>query len=473
MCGGCRDACPWPYAALVAQRSSPIARRKAIAAESAAKGANAVQRNQVQPWEVAVLEPADGDVDQCRYSFRSTVEGKDLELAHDLRHQPSGVQALATSLGIKHPGVLDFTLVKLSQPGACAGVYTKNRCTSPAVKHDREVTGRGRAQALVVVSKNANVFAPNAEADVATLAKDVADELKVAPDDVLVSCTGVIGVPLPMAKIKDGVRGLASQLKDNNLDACANGILTTDRGPKVCSATFGGAQLAGVAKGAGMIEPNMATMLAYFFTNLAVPPTKLQAILNRVVARTFNSISVDSDTSTSDSVIVMSTGEVPVTDALLVDFENALACMAVKLGRDIVYQAEGSTKLIEVNVRCDGSHADAKRMAKRVVNSPLIKTAINGSDPNWGRVVMAIGKPDENETSDEIVPSSVTIRILGQTVFENGRDVGLDLTKLSNTMRDRKTVRVEVTVGTGTSEATVWGCDLSHEYVKINAEYTT
>lgn len=427
----------------------------------------------ILPWEVTILEPEDGDVDQCRYRFRSEVTGAELELAHDLRHQPAGISSMATSLGIKHPGVLDFSLMKLPRPGTCAGVYTKNRCTSPAVKHDRAVTARGRAQVLVVVSKNANVFTPTADADIATLAQDVAAELKVSADDVLVSCTGVIGVPLPMEKIRNGVKGLGAELKQDNLDACATGILTTDRGPKVCSVEFGDVKVAAIAKGAGMIEPNMATMLVYFFTNLALDAITLQAIVNRVVARSFNSISVDSDTSTSDTVLVLSTDEVPVTPAYLKDFENALACMAVKLGRDIVYQAEGSTKLIEVTVRGTATYADAKRMAKRVVNSPLVKTAINGADPNWGRVVMAIGKPDESESGNEIEPSSVTIRLLGQTVFANGRETGLDLKQLSASMRARKTVGIEVVLGNGPTEATVWGCDLSNEYVKINAEYTT
>ncbi len=432
-----------------------------------------MERIPVLPWDVSILEPEDGDVDQCRYRFRSQVEGAEIELEQDLRHQPTGIASVAKSLGIKHPGVLDFSVMKLPRPGACAGVYTKNRCTSPAVKHDREVSGRGRAQALVVVSKNANVFTPTAEADIATLAQETAVALGVSAQDVLVSCTGVIGVPLPMEKVLQGVHGLAAELKEDNLEACAKGILTTDRGPKVCSVKFGAAKVAAIAKGAGMIEPNMATMLVYFFTNLAIEPATLQAILNRVTARSFNSISVDSDTSTSDSVVVMSTDAIPATDGYLKDFENALAAMAVKLGRDIVYQAEGSTKLIEVSVRSMGSYADTKRMAKRIVNSPLVKTAINGADPNWGRVVMAIGKPDESESGDEIKPSDVTIRILGQTVFANGRDLGLDLQWLSSSMRRRKTVRIEVVIGKGHTEATVWGCDLSNEYVKINAEYTT
>jgi glutamate N-acetyltransferase/amino-acid N-acetyltransferase len=432
-----------------------------------------VKQIPILPWDVSILEPEDGDVDQCRYRFRSEVASADVELEHDLRHQPAGIASLATSLGIKHPGVLDFSLIKLARPGTCAGVYTKNRCTSPAVKHDRVVTSRGRAQVLAVISKNANVFTPTADADIETLARDVAAELQVSAEDVLVSCTGVIGVALPMEKVRNGVKGLSSQLKQGNLDSCATGILTTDRGPKVCSAKFGDVKVAAIGKGAGMIEPNMATMLVYFFTNLAVDPITLQAILNRVVARTFNSISVDSDTSTSDTVLVMSTDEVPVTPAHLKDFENALACMAAKLGRDIVYQAEGSTKLIEVSVRGAASYADAKRMAKRVVNSPLVKTAINGADPNWGRVVMAIGKPDESDSGNEIEPSTVTIQLLGQTVFANGHETGLDLQQLSAAMRDRKTVRIEVEVGTAQTEATVWGCDLSNEYVKINAEYTT
>jgi len=222
-----------------------------------------------------------------------------------------------------------------------------------------------------------------------------------------------------------------------------------------------------------MIEPNMATMLVYFFTNADIDGARLREILTDASHRTFNSLSVDSDTSTSDSVVLFSTRRVSVGDAERADFADAVRCMSLKLARDIVSQAEGSTKLIECTVGLHTSHRDARIVAKNIVNSPLVKTAIHGADPNWGRLVMAIGKPDERLTLRSIAPRDVTISVMGRVLFDGGRLVDVDLPTLSRSLAESARVSIDVRIGEARYAATVWGCDLSRRYIEINADYTT
>jgi glutamate N-acetyltransferase/amino-acid N-acetyltransferase len=228
-----------------------------------------------------------------------------------------------------------------------------------------------------------------------------------------------------------------------------------------------------MAKGAGMIEPNMATMLVYFFTNADLDGAGLREVLTGAVDRTFNALTVDSDTSTSDTVVMFSTRKVPMNEALRADFASAVRAMSIKLARDIVSQSEGATKLIECTVRIDSSVADAKIMAKKVANSPLVKTAVHGGDPNWGRIVMAIGKPDERLAVGAIPRDSVVIKMMGQVVFDRARPIAIDLAALSRELKASTRVSIDVTIGGGKHAATVWGCDLSHRYVDINSEYMT
>jgi glutamate N-acetyltransferase/amino-acid N-acetyltransferase len=228
-----------------------------------------------------------------------------------------------------------------------------------------------------------------------------------------------------------------------------------------------------MAKGAGMIEPNMATMLVYFFTNADVDGAGLRDIIADASERTFNSLSVDSDTSTSDSVVLFSTRQAKVGGAERADFVDAVRCMSLKLARDIVAQAEGSTKLIECTVGLHTSPRDAKIMAKKIINSPLVKTAIHGADPNWGRLVMAIGKPDERLTLRSIPRRDVTISVMGRVLFDGGRPVDVDLPALSKSIGESARIAIDVRIGDPRHVATVWGCDLSRRYVEINADYTT
>jgi glutamate N-acetyltransferase / amino-acid N-acetyltransferase len=419
--------------------------------------------------EVATsADPADDVV-----SFHSRSEGREVKVQASLAHQPEGIRCGAVAAGIKYEGVLDFTVVKLDSPGSAAAVFTRSLCPSYAVLYGREALADGRAQVLAVVSKNANVFTPHGEADTRTMAGWLSQELGVEPGDIVPSCTGVIGVALPMEKIKAAIHGISAKLRPGALDDAASAILTTDHGPKVCSVRVGDLVVCAMCKGAGMIEPNMATMLVYFFTNADVDGRELHAILAGAVDRTFNALTVDSDTSTSDTVAIFSTRAVPLDEARRADFADAVRAMSIKLARDIVAQSEGATKLIECSVRLDSSAADAKIMAKKIVNSPLVKTAVHGGDPNWGRIVMAIGKPDERLSIGKIDRESVVIEMMGKVVFSRAQPIALDLDALSRELKAASRVSIDVRIGEGHHTATVWGCDLSRRYVDINAEYMT
>ena len=416
----------------------------------------------------ASADPADDVV-----SFRSRGEGRDVKVESTLAHQPDGIRCGAVAAGIKYEGVLDFTVVKLDAPGSAAAVFTRSLCPSYSVLYGREALADGRAQVLAVISKNANVFTPHGEADTRTMAGWLSQELAVQPGDIVPSCTGVIGVALPMEKIKAAIHGIGDKLRPGALDEAARAILTTDRGPKVASVRVGDLVVCAMAKGAGMIEPNMATMLVYFFTNADLDGRELHGILTGAVDRTFNSLTVDSDTSTSDTVAIFSTRAVALDDARRADFVDAVRAMSIKLARDIVAQSEGATKLIECTVHVDSSASDAKIMAKKIVNSPLVKTAVHGGDPNWGRIVMAIGKPDERLSLGAIDRASVVIEMMGKVVFSRAEPIAIDLEALSRELKASSRVSIDVRIGEGRHAATVWGCDLSRRYVDINAEYMT
>jgi glutamate N-acetyltransferase/amino-acid N-acetyltransferase len=419
--------------------------------------------------DVAVSnDPADDVV-----SFRSRTLGREVALEPTLAHQPTGLRTAALSAGIKHEGVLDFSVVKLDAPGSAAAVFTTSLCPSYAVLAGRAALADGGAQVLAVISKNANVFTPSGEQDTRTISGWLAEELGVAPGDIVPSCTGVIGVPMPMDKVRAAVAGLSGKLRPGGLEQVARAILTTDRGPKVCSVRIGDVVVCAMAKGAGMIEPNMATMLVYFFTNADVDGAGLRAVLGDAVDRTFNSLTVDSDTSTSDTVAIFSTRAVPVSDDARADWVDAIRCMGIKLARDIVAQSEGATKLIDCTVKLDSTVKDARITAKKIVNSPLVKTAVHGGDPNWGRIVMAIGKPDERLALHAISRSDVVIKMMGQVVFSRAQPVAIDLLALAKSIKSSTRVSIEVTIGEGRHSATAWGCDLSHRYVDINADYMT
>jgi glutamate N-acetyltransferase/amino-acid N-acetyltransferase len=320
----------------------------------------------------------------------------------------------------------------------------------------------------VVNSKNANVATgQRGIEDAVEMCRLVAGELDLDTRDVLPFSTGVIGRHLPMDKIRAGLRGIRDELRPNNLELAARAIMTTDMYPKYISRQVGPAVVAGIAKGAGMIEPNMATMLAYIVTDAELPAHLLRPMLRRVVDRSFNSISIDTDTSTSDTVVLMANGLVgPVHRRA---FEEALTEVCEHLAREIARNGEGASKLITVRVGGAKNPRQAKFVAKAVVNSPLVKTAVYGCDPNWGRVIMAVGKCAEER---DIEPNRTTVRFGSTAVFELGSPVDCDLEALRKFLGQPE-VEIGVDLGIGNASARVWGCDLTEGYIKENAYYTT
>jgi len=379
---------------------------------------------------------------------------------------PLGFRCHAANLGIKDT-TPDFVVVAADRTCAAAGLFTRSHFAGPSVRVSRRHVATGTARAVVVTSKNANVATGDQGlADAEEIVAGVAARLGCASEEVLIAQTGVIGRLLPMDRIRPGLTALPVPLAGTDAEQVATAIMTTDTVPKIATATAGPARVVGVAKGVGMIEPDMATLITLLFTDAAVSPADLDAVFRRVVDRTFNAVSVDTDTSTSDTAIVLASGDAgPVDPATL---EPALFDVALSLTKQVARDGEGATKLIEVCV--DGALDDgqAKRVAKAIVNSPLVKTAVHGADPNWGRVAMAVGKCSDEAGIDE---RKVVIRFGAQEVFPVRVD-GAGLDRLAAYMAGSE-VRIHVSLGIGGGMATVWGCDLSDGYVRINADYTT
>ena len=386
-------------------------------------------------------------------------------LSAEFRH-PQGFLALAKNVGIKD-STLDLTVIYSTVRARAAAMFTRNRFPGAPVIVGRKHIASGFAQALVINSKNANVAMGKLGIDNAVeTCRIVSRELGIDPYDVLPFSTGVIGRPLPMDKIRAGLRGIKQELKPDNLKIAAEAIMTTDMYPKFIFCDVGPAVIAGIAKGAGMIEPNMATMLVYLMTDAELPKAALRPMLRRVVDRTFNCMSIDTDTSTSDTVVLMANGLAGKVN--LRHFENGLSHVCEFLTREIARNGEGATKLIIVDVTGAKSSAQAKRVAKAIANSPLVKTAVYGCDPNWGRVIMAVGK-----TFDPLIdPAKVTIRFGDAQVFKKGSPVECDLEVLRQYL-GRPEVSIGVDLGLGRASSRVWGCDLTEGYIKENAYYTT
>jgi glutamate N-acetyltransferase / amino-acid N-acetyltransferase len=379
---------------------------------------------------------------------------------------PQGFLSLAKNVGIKD-NTLDLTVIYSTVRARAAAMFTRNRFPGAPVIVGRKHIANGFAQALVINSKNANVAMGKQGIDNAIkTCRIVGEELGVNPYDVLPFSTGVIGRPLPMDKIRTGLRGIRSELKPNNLKLAAEAIMTTDKYPKYYSCQVGSAVIAGIAKGAGMIEPNMATMLVYLMTDAELPKAALRPMLRRVVDRTFNCLSIDTDTSTSDTVVLMANGL--AGKVKLAQFEKRLLQVCEDLTKEIARSGEGATKLITVDVKGAKTATQAKRVAKSVVNSPLVKTAVYGCDPNWGRVIMAVGKTFD----PSIEPAKVTIRFGDTNVFKKGSPVECDLETLRKYLGQSE-VMITIELGIGKASARVWGCDLTEGYIKENAYYTT
>jgi glutamate N-acetyltransferase/amino-acid N-acetyltransferase len=379
---------------------------------------------------------------------------------------PGGFRAHVANVGIKDD-TDDFVIVATDSPSTAFGVFTTSSFAGPSVIVSREHLSTPRAQAVVVISKNANVATGDEGlANAREIVGAVADRLGCASTDVLIASTGVIGRQYPMDRVRRGLAGIPSPLPCTDARPVAAGIMTTDTVAKIAEASVGPARIVGVSKGVGMIEPDMATMITLLLTDADIGPDDLEPIFRRVIDRTFNCVSIDTDTSTSDTAILMASGAAGAVD--LDAFERALGEVAESLTKQIARDGEGAEKLIEVTVQQAASTQQAKRVAKAIVNSPLVKTAVHGADPNWGRVAMAIGK---STTADEVDQSRVVIRFGDQEVYPTAvDDAGLEA--LAAYMRGAD-VRIVASLAAGDSSATVWGCDLTDGYVRINADYTT
>ncbi len=381
----------------------------------------------------------------------------------------SGVDGFV-SLG-KHVGIKkrkkDFAVLYSQQPCQTAAVYTQNQIKGAPLHVTKEHLKDHKAQAIVVTSGVANVATGEQGLLNATnTAQAVAKELNIRDDDVLVASTGVIGTQLPMEKIEAGVKGIKQELSRNG--DFAEAIMTTDTVKKEICVEHDGFRIAGAAKGVGMIEPNMATLLSFIVTDAEVAPDQLQTALKTSVDKTFNMTSIDTDTSTSDMVIVMANGHVKKVDPA--SFQEALDCVCLELTKMIARDGEGATKLIICQVEAAQTEDDAKKIAKSVINSPLVKTAVYGNDPNWGRLMMAIGKSGAGQIKED----KIGISINQKPVVNKGKAaLEYDDKMLIDILKDNDEIVVTINLGVGDAMATAYGCDMSEEYIKINAEYTS
>ncbi|MGB1235230.1 MAG: bifunctional glutamate N-acetyltransferase/amino-acid acetyltransferase ArgJ [Planktomarina sp.] len=384
----------------------------------------------------------------------------------------AGVKIATAAAGIKYKNRDDVLLVELADGTSVAGVFTKSATCSAAVTDCRAKLGNTEGPAAILVnSGNANAFTGNAGTQaVETLCSDVATQLQCDAGRVFTASTGVIGEVLPYSKITDKLTDLQTTLGTASLQDAATAIMTTDTFAKVAtrSVIIDGQtiQISGVAKGSGMIMPDMATMLAYVFTDAKVDVAHLQSLTATLCDRTFNSITVDSDTSTSDSLMVCATGASNVDATDNEDFAKTLNDVLQDLALQIVRDGEGATKLVTINVAGAVNEDDAKKVGLSIANSPLVKTAIAGEDPNWGRIVMAVGKSGAKANRDSLAISFGDI-----SVAKNGWvDVDYREEDGANYMK-KDELAINVDLGVGSSSWRVWTCDLTHEYITINADY--
>ncbi|MGW0733988.1 bifunctional glutamate N-acetyltransferase/amino-acid acetyltransferase ArgJ [Streptomyces sp. NPDC002851] len=388
---------------------------------------------------------------------------------------PTGFRGYAGHGGIRDHGD-DISVVVSDRPAVSAAMFTRSHFAGPAVLLSREHAAKRRLRAVTTLAQNANVATGRqGAANAAEVVDRVATLTGVPADEVLIGSTGVIGRPLPMESIRAHFDRVdeAAETPDGLFTAgpvdVARAMMTTDTRPKVAVRTVGAARIVGVAKGVGMLEPNMATMLAYVFTDAEADADELDTALRQAVDATFNCLSIDTDTSTSDTVSLIANGAAGPVDRDA--FATALAELCLDLTEQLARDGEGATKLLRVTATGAANPAQAKRIAKSVLNSPLVKTAVHGADPNWGRVVMAVGKNTEHPDDAAISPDLVTVRFGDIEVYpeEPAPDT---LDRLTAAMR-RDEVDLTVSLGLGDAACTVYGCDLSAGYIRINADYTT
>mgnify|MGYP001764825351 CR=1 FL=1 len=376
---------------------------------------------------------------------------------------PRGFRCASRNVGLK-PSAKDLTVFVSEVEAAAAAVFTRNHFPGAPIILGRETIRGGRLKAIVANSKVSNVATGARGVENARrMAAAAAAALGTTADKVLVSSTGVIGVQLPVEKIERGVVGIAADLQEDPLVG-AEGIMTTDTHPKALSASVGDATITWVAKGSGMIEPNMATMLSYIFTDAALDAATLDRLLRTAVARSFNMLSVDTDTSTSDTCAILANGLAgPVDEAA---FLEALTAGCVRMTEILGRDGEGAEHLLRVHVRGALDDHEARRIAKSVLNSPLVKTMVHGADPNVGRLLMAVGKCFECT----IRPEATDAWINGFQVVRGGERLEFDDATVRTALK-AEVVDLEISLGVGTADATAYGCDLTKGYVDENASY--
>ena len=387
-----------------------------------------------------------------------------------------GFRFAGVSAGLKtSAGALDLGLIVADRPASAAAVFSANRVKAAPVYVTAERVKSGRLQAIVANSGCANSFTGKAGMHLAREScAEVARLLGCAPELVVPSSTGVIGHLYDFEKFKAGAADAARAIREDGLGDFARAIMTTDTRAKTASTTFkaGGATitLAGAVKGVGMISPKMATMLGYLVTDASIAPAQLRRSLKSALPNSFNAITVDGDMSTNDTVIIMASGAAQnraFSAREQASFDRAVEDISAALARELVRDGEGATKLVTVEVRGARSAADAERAARKIANSPLVKTAFFGCDPNVGRILMAAGSSGAYVESDRLVLS-----IAGVKVAANGRLLVETLGEAGTKMRERE-FAVQLDLRLGKSSATILTCDLSYDYVRINAEYTT
>ena len=391
-----------------------------------------------------------------------------------------GLRFAAGEAGIRYKGRTDVTVAVMPEGTAVAGVFTKSRCPSAPVDWCRANLGQGRARLLVVNSGNANAFTGRTGVASTKLTAGIAGRASGAPEaEIFLASTGVIGEPLDATRFEGVLDRLVVEAREDGIVDAARAIMTTDTFPKLATATaeIGGVAvtISGIAKGAGMIAPDMATMLSFVFTDAPIAASALQAMLSRAVETSFNAITVDSDTSTSDTLMLFATGGAAArgapaiadaADPRVTGFADALDRVLLDLAHQVVKDGEGARKFVSVTVEGAESGAAAKRIALSIANSPLVKTAVAGEDANWGRVVMAVGKAGEAADRDRLAIWFGPIRVAAEGL----RDPAYDEAATSAYMRGQD-IDIRVEIGLGSGRATVWTCDLTKLYVEINGDY--
>ncbi|MFJ9341881.1 bifunctional glutamate N-acetyltransferase/amino-acid acetyltransferase ArgJ [Streptomyces sp. NPDC101733] len=384
---------------------------------------------------------------------------------------PRGFTVHTAPIGIEDDGRDDLCIIASDVPARTAAVFTRSRFAGPSVTLSRAAAADGSARGVVVVARNANVATgPEGSRNAVAVRDSAARALGIDPEELLIASTGVIGRQYPMERISGHLDGLAwppaGEARD--MGAASRAIMTTDTRPKCLTVKVGDAVLTGIAKGVGMLEPDMATLLTFFVTDAELAPETLTALFKRVMDTTFNAVSIDTDTSTSDSAALFANGLAGPVDPDA--FEQALHTVALGLVKMIASDGEGASTLIQVEVEGARDAAQAKRVGKAVVNSPLVKTAVHGADPNWGRVVMAIGKCHD-ET--DIIPENVTVRFGDIGVYPPGADEDERRAAVAAYLKAHDEVVIGIGLGIGEGGFTVYGCDLTEGYVRLNSQYTT